>query len=208
MSYLWEGIKVGLVLSMLAGPLFLALVQTGVEKGFRAGVTVGLGIWISDTLFVLAVYFGLAFVAGLVDGQLFKRTLGLAGGITLTAFGVAALLSKPLASVSNQAWKRSTSTWLALCLKGFLINTINPFTFFFWIGIAGHMVVADGLNGAQSFDYFAGILGTIITTDTLKVALARRIRPWLSPGHLAWMRRVAGVGLILFGILLMARVFV
>lgn len=207
MNYLWEGIKIGLVLSMLAGPLFLTLVQTGVEKGFRAGMTVGIGIWISDALFVLTVYFGLAFVAGLVDGQLFKRVLGLAGGVILVAFGVIALLSKPLASVSSQPWKRSASNWLALGLKGFLINTINPFTFFFWIGIAGHAVMADGLSRAQSFDYFAGILGTIITTDTLKVALARRIRPWLSPSHLMWMRKVAGAGLILFGILLILRVF-
>ncbi len=207
MNYLWEGIKVGLILSMLAGPLFVTLVQTGVEKGFRAGMTVGLGIWISDALFVLAVYFGLAFVAGLVDGHLFKQVLGLAGGTILIAFGWVALLSKPLTSVSNQPWKRNTSTWLALGLKGFLINTVNPFTFFFWVGIAGHVVVADNLSQAQSFDYFAGILGTIITTDTLKVAMARRIRLWLSPKHLNWMRRIAGIGLILFGILLIARVF-
>ena len=92
-----------------------------------------------------------------------------------------------------------------MCIRD-SINTINPFTFFFWIGIAGRVVVDGGLSPQQSFQYFAGIIAIIVVTDALKVALAKRIRHFLRPHHLLWMRRIAGIGLIAFGIALMVRV--
>ena len=60
MNILIEGIKVGLILCFLIGPIFFALVQTGVEEGLRAGTAVGLGIWISDLIFILGVYRGIS----------------------------------------------------------------------------------------------------------------------------------------------------
>ncbi len=206
MNYWTEGAKVGILLSLLAGPIFLALVQTGIEKGLRAGTTVGLGIWISDVLFILGVYFGLSYVSNIVSGRIFTLSLGIAGGLLLIGFGAAALWSKPMQEIPRKAFTGGATTWLALWLKGFLINTVNPFTFFFWIGITGHVVVGGDLSAGQSFQYFAGILGVIVATDFLKVAMAKRIRHWLTPRHLLWMRRIAGLGLVAFGVALMARV--
>jgi len=47
-----EGILYGLVLAAMLGPIFVALTQTAIEKGAKAGLTVGLGIWISDLLII------------------------------------------------------------------------------------------------------------------------------------------------------------
>lgn len=206
MNYLSEGIKVGLLLSLLAGPILFTLLQAGIEKGLRAGLAVGSGIWVSDVLFIVAVYFGLSYVKHFVSGPAFALTLGVVGGILLIIFGVGSLFSKPLQGIPQQPASMGAKHWTGLWLKGFLINTINPFTFFFWIGIAGRVVIDGGLSPQQSFQYFAGIVGTIVLTDSLKVALAKRIRHFLRPHHLLWMRRIAGIGLIGFGIALMVRV--
>ncbi len=208
MNYWFEGVKVGLVLSLLAGPIFLALVQTGIEKGLRAGATVGLGVWISDVMFITGVHYGLSYVSHLVSGQAFKLTLGIAGGLLLVVFGTVALFSKPMQTIPQSSMPPGTTSWLGLWLKGFLINTVNPFTFFFWIGIAGHVVVDGGFSPEQSFNYFAGIMSVIVATDFMKVALAKRIRRFLNPQHLLWMRRVAGFGLILFGAAMMVRAMI
>lgn len=206
MDYLQQGMKVGLVLSLLAGPIFFALVQTGIEKGLRAGTVVGLGIWISDVLFILGVYYGLSYVKNFVSGRIFVLSLGITGGILLIVFGVTSLLLRPRQQLPQKSFVAGASTWLALWLKGFLINTVNPFTFFFWIGIAGVVVVDGGLAPRQSFSYFAGIMSIVVATDLLKVALAKRIRYFLRPVHLLWMRRISGAGLIVFGIALIVRV--
>lgn len=206
MTYLAEGVKVGLLLSLLAGPILFTLLQTGIEKGLRAGLAVGSGIWISDILFILAVYYGLSYIKNMVSGHAFVLALGIGGGILLVIFGLVSLLSPPASPTLPLSGSFDLAHWPALWLKGFLINTLNPFTFFFWIGIAGHVIVDGGWTPQQSFLYFAGIIGTIIITDSLKVALAKRIRSVLRPQHLLWMRRIAGIGLIAFGIALAARV--
>lgn len=208
MSLFVEGIKVGLILCFLIGPIFFAIIQAGVEEGFRAGAMVGLGIWLSDLLFIGSVYLGLSFITKLIAGPSFPLYLGIGGSITLVGFGLGALLTMPqrqaLPEWSQKALR--TSSYKRLWLKGFLINTINPFTFFFWIGVASTVVVDGGLQEADARYFFVGILLTIITTDLIKVLLAKRIRRVLRPIHLLWLRRISGAALILFGIALFGRV--
>jgi len=107
------------------------------------------------------------------------------------------------------AWSKSslrTSSYPSLWLKGFLINTLNPFTFFFWVGVATTVVVDGELEYTEARYFFGGILGTIISTDLLKALMAKRIRKWLRPKHLLWLRRVSGIALIIFALVLLGRV--
>ncbi|TXB62405.1 LysE family translocator [Phaeodactylibacter luteus] len=207
MNLILEGVKVGMILCFLIGPIFFAIVQAGVEEGFRAGAMLGLGIWVSDFLFILSVYLGLAYISQVVSGPNFTLYLGIGGSITLAAFGAGALLTAPRTGALPE-WSRQTlrtSSYHSLWLKGFLINTVNPFTFFFWIGVASSMVVEEGLAPLDARFFFGGVLGTIIVTDVLKIVLAKRIRQWLRPVHLLWLRRISGGALILFAIVLLGR---
>lgn len=207
MNLIFEGIKVGLILALLIGPIFFAIVQAGVEEGFRAGTAVGLGIWVSDLLFITAVYWGLAFITQVVEAPNFGLYLGIGGSVTLAAFGLGALLTMPKAHELPEWSKGSvrTSSYPGLWLKGFLINTVNPFTFFFWIGVASTVAVDGEMELLEARYFFGGILGTIITTDLIKVLLAKRIRRILRPVHLLWLRRISGIALIVFAVVLLGR---
>ena len=208
MSLLLDGIKIGLALSLLVGPIFFALIQTGVEEGVKAGTMVGLGIWISDFLFIAGVYWGLSFIQDLTSSGNLALYMGLIGSVILTIFGLWTFFSRPnLAHYRRFKPIRSTS-YLSLWLKGFLINTANPFTLLFWIGVSGTVVLKGGLNGAQSALFFAGLLGTIVMTDVTKVYLAKKIRRFMRPKHFFWMRRISGVALMVFGVALLLRVVV
>lgn len=203
MDALINGIKYGLFLTILVGPLVFALIQAGVERGFRAGSMIGLGIWISDLLFILAVYYGFSYVKAVTEWQYFELTVGTAGGIILIATGLFTLMSKT--PDINQS-KKITGTYLALGIKGFLINTLNPFTVFFWVLVMTTVVAENAYTPEKSFLYFGGILGTIVVTDSLKVLLAKKLRHYLEVHHLVWVRRVTGIALIIFGIVLIGRV--
>ena len=78
-SYLLKGIMLGLLLSILVGPILFALIQAGIERGFRAGAMIGLGIWISDLLFILFAYFGISYLLDILEWDWFELTLGIAG---------------------------------------------------------------------------------------------------------------------------------
>jgi len=206
MELLWNGIKFGLALSILAGPILFALVQTSIEQGFRAGWAVGSGIWVSDVLFILATYFGISYVAELTKWDGLEFTLGLAGGIILLVFGAGALVVKtpPMEKFEQKAIR--FSSYFSLWLKGFLINTVNPFTFFFWIGVSGVLFTEKELQPSEAQLFYGGLIGTIVSTDLLKVATAKLIRRWLKPHFILWMRRIAGIALIIFGVVLLIRV--
>lgn len=206
MNLLFDGIKIGLALSMLVGPIFFALIQTGIEEGVKAGTAVGLGIWISDLLFIIAVSWGLTHIEPIADGSQFAFYVGLSGSLILTGFGLWTLLRPPeLKHYRRFKPIRSSSYWM-LWLKGFLINTMNPFTLLFWIGISSTVVFKSGVGGSGASLFFIGILGTIISTDLTKVFLAKKIRHVMRPIHFFWMRRISGVALLLFGVVLLARV--
>ena len=57
MQYIADGVMLGLTLTILLGPIFVALTQTGIQHGIRAGVAVGTGIWVSDFIVIAGSYF-------------------------------------------------------------------------------------------------------------------------------------------------------
>ncbi|MEM9918516.1 MAG: LysE family translocator [Bacteroidota bacterium] len=204
MSLLLEGIGWGIFLSILVGPILFILIQTALERGARAGLMVGLGIWISDIFFVISAYLGIAYVLKVNELDGFRLWLGCIGGVVLVAVGLSTMLLKPPAPEDSKI--KLASSYLALFTKGFLINTLNPFTFFFWLTITGAVIAERKLGKADSFLFYSGILGTIIFTDSLKIVLAKAIRKKLKPHYILWVRRIAGAALVVFGIVLILRV--
>ncbi len=207
MDLVWEGIKLGIVLTFLIGPIFFTLIQTGVEEGLKAGLTVCTGIWISDFLYIAFVYFGVSYAAEIIENQSFTVWTGIIGSIILIAFGIGTVFSKAPFFEKGQETKRYNS-YITLWLKGFLINTINPFTVFFWFSVMSTVVLAQDLSLQEAMLFFGSIMFVIIITDSLKVILSKKIRKFLKPIHVQWVRKVTGVLLVLFGIALVLRVFV
>ncbi len=204
MTYLLEGILLGLGLSIMIGPIFLALTQTSMERGAKAGITVAAGIWLSDFLIIGACYYFIRQISGLEYNPQFKLWMGICGGAVLIAFGLSALLKK--IEINDTPITFRARTWLGFFAKGFLVNTINPFTFFFWISLIGTNVLARGLSHNDKMLLLSGIMATIIVVNSATAIGAKAIRTHLKERHLQWFSWVAGGGLLLFGIVLMIRV--
>jgi len=201
-----QGILLGFTLSFMVGPLLFAIVEAGLERGFRAGLAVAVGIWISDVFYVLAVWRGLEAMTAVVAWPAFKMWAGFAGGLLLIAFGTGSFFKKKISAEHFLAPTSTSRSLASYWLRGFLLNTINPFTVFFWIGIASGMVVPGNWSSAEIFLFFGAMLGTLVVTDTLKAYAAKRLRQWLTPQHIRHAQRAIGVLLIIFGIVMIGRV--
>lgn len=201
-----QGILLGLTLSFMIGPLLFAIVEAGLERGFRAGFSVAVGIWLSDVLYVLAVWRGLSAMTALTTLPNFKFWAGLLGGCLLIMFGLGSFFKKmeaPDAALFSS--KNDVRSWAGYALRGFLINTVNPFTVFFWIGIAGGVVAPSGWGAGDMARFFGAMLLTLALADTLKAYAAKRVRAWLTPQHIGWAKRGIGVLLVVFGVVLIFR---
>ena len=206
MAHLLAGILMGLTLAIMAGPIFFMLVQTGIERGVRAGIAVGAGEWISDIFYIAATYFGLSWVLSHVDEAKFKFYMGLGGGVLLMIFGVVTLLSKP--AVADKKHTLDAKSLFGYFFKGFSINTFNPFTLFFWISTTGAYVIKNHLLPHQAALFYSGIIGTIAIFDVLKVGASRGIRPYMKPSYMVLMRKASGVALAGFGLAMLVRALI
>ena len=203
-----QGILLGLALSFMIGPLLFAIVEAGLERGFRAGLAVAVGIWFSDVLYVLAVWRGLGAMTALTALPNFKWWAGLTGGCLLIAFGLGSFFKKTAApDAAFFSRKNDVRGWVGYALRGFLINTVNPFTVFFWIGIASGVVAPSGWGDGDMARFFGAMLLTLALADTLKAYAAKRVREWLTPQHIGWAKRGIGALLVVFGVVLIWRVF-
>jgi len=197
----------GLTLSFLIGPIFFAIIQTGVEKGTKAGLALCGGIWISDLIIILLSYLGLSYILMLVQWDGFALWMGSIGGLILISFGVTALLSASKSVAATQNIKIKRTHYLQLAMKGLAINTVNPFTMVFWLGLMSTIIAQSARSVSQATVFFGALLTVMITFDILKVLLSRQIRSWLSPQNVLFFRRAIGMILILFGFVLFLRVW-
>lgn len=200
MQFVIEGLLFGLTLSILLGPIFIAITQSSIEKGYKAGLAVGIGIWVSDLLFIVLTYEFIHRISHIVNGEFFQLSMGIIGGLVLIGFGLYTIFSKVKEIASSEI--AGAKNYLQFFTKGFLVNTVNPFTFIFWISVISTYVLARDITGWQSLQFLVSILVVIIITDSLKIFLAQLLRQYLQGVHLLWINRIAGAALAVFGILL------
>lgn len=204
MQIVVEGIGIGLALAMLLGPIFVALTQTGMQYGFRAGILVGAGIWVSDIIIISSSWSFLHSIRILTHNEGFQLVMGIAGSLILFFSGLFTLFSNKKTEISNLTFRSVSPS--ALFIKGFAVNTVNPFTFIFWIGIMTSYLQTENITDDRLSLLLASIMGTIIVTDSLKVMLAKYSRTILEPRHQKAFIRVSGFALMVFGAILLGRV--
>ena len=85
-----HGILLGLLLSILIGPVFFMLIKTSINDGFRDAMYLEAGIFLSDIFCISVSYLGLA---QLFVKPEYEKLILIAGGIILLIFGISTYLS-------------------------------------------------------------------------------------------------------------------
>jgi threonine/homoserine/homoserine lactone efflux protein len=189
-----EGYVVGLGMIVFIGPVFFLLLSISLHRGTNAGVATAFGIVISDLICVCLCYFG---VTNFLNDTNAKMAILVIGGILLIILGLKYLFHSGKFEDKREVPKGYH--YLSCFTKGFLVNFVNPFVFFVWIGVVTFQRnMGDTLYNSLLF--FSGALAGILSTDLLKVFTARQIKSILSQNVLRNLYRVSGLILIGFGI--------
>jgi len=207
MDYIIEGFMIGMGLNVLMGPIFIMVTQTAIEKGIRPGLFLTGGIWISD---IIIVYLCLEFINKITPyttDPLFKFYLGLIGGTLLILIGMRLVYTnnKNKDLPPKEVEEVKGFYYLTYSIKGFLVNVINPFTFFFWIGVFTTVIFGGDASSNEIYLFLVSLFTTIIVSDVLKVMLAEKIRHFLNKERMFIFNKYAGIVFMVLGIVLMLR---
>lgn len=208
MTLFLEGALLGLTLATFFGfgPAFFSLVQTSIHRGFGSAAAFALGIFLNDLLMVVLCLMGAIQIVTEPSNYLW---FGLSSGIILIIFGLVTYSRKVQTEVVDSEVvpiKVNGPHWLTFVIKGFFMNIVNPFVWIFWVGVVVGISARFGGNEQELVVFFGGTLSVVLVSDLIKAYGAFSIKRFFTPGMIHKLNMIAGVGLIIFGIYLIARV--
>jgi len=203
MHPLIQGAILGLTLSALLGPALFTLLQTSIHRGVKSAIFLAFGIFLSD---ICVVYLALMGALQLINQKNNYIIVGIVGGSILIGFGLYTFYHKIHIDENNKAIEVRVAGPLTYVLKGYFLNIMNPFVWFFWISaMVGVSATFDDIHKVMIF--FIGTLSTIFASDILKAFIANKIKAHLNVNILVRVNHAVGILLMIFGIFLIVRVF-
>lgn len=190
-----EGLEMGLLLSMMIGPVFFALVTKSMDHGFKQAAMLALGVFLSDLIYVVVTYFGVQILT-LIPNM--EHYLGFFGGVILVGFGVS-FFQKKIEDAPANLPPTLASQGKAF-LQGFGINGINPFVMLFWISIASMVSIKTSWRFSERVFFYAALLFTVLGIDLAKAFLAGKLAHLMSLTVRKVLQVVAGLMICFFGL--------
>ena len=199
MEPLLKGILAGITISLMVGPIFLALADITMSKGWHSGLAYVFGVIVSDIILIYCIETLLQQFP--FDNEL-KQKIGLIGGVLLMVFGVVTYLARSNLKAVDVT---SVKTIMGAILKGVTINIFNPFVTVWWITMYSTISIQYNSNSDKFLFYF-GILWMVFLFDLLKMKFAYYLKQRLTLQNLGYLKKIVGVCLFLFGIGMIVKV--
>lgn len=194
------GFLAGLVSSISFGPAFFAITETSLKNGFLSGAMVAIGVSLSDILYITLILTG---YLTWFTGDEHQTIFSLVGGVVLLGYGVRYLLKKVTLQESSFKPVLKGTTLIQSFLKGFAVNTVNPYVAIYWVGVVAFSSTQLTLISNNGLIlYFASALVTLVSVDIMKSYLAATLRSRIR-GYVHIVFCLIGVLFILFGLKLL-----
>jgi threonine/homoserine/homoserine lactone efflux protein len=189
------GLITGMLMSIMLGTVFFALVQNSIDHGFRTGVFIAIGVISSDVLLISLSWFNAELIP---EGSTTDLIVRLCGGIFLLLYGLSNLLKKDKASFPKTEQKRVVK----FISMGFFLNALNPGNYIGWLAITTQIKTVAQYSLSDSVFYFSAALGAIFLMECLIARGAAFLKPYITERFLALVNKTVGVLFIAFAIAL------
>lgn len=196
------GMGAGAISSFLTGPVFFAMIKTSIEKGFKAGFSLAIGVIVSDVVLIGLVLFGSQFLEYQTS---FDKYVGIIGGLFLLGVGIYYLLSKVSINYENNTLIKINRR--GYLLKGFLMCILTPSTLMFWIIVSSIISVKLNNQFTDKLLCFVIAMCTQLTIDGLKSYYSSKLRYRIKEDMLRKLNKIAGVIIIFFALWLIYKTY-
>ncbi|MBN2214949.1 MAG: LysE family transporter [Bacteroidales bacterium] len=193
MTALYNGLLLGLLLSIFIGATFFVLIETSIHRGFKSALTMNLGVFISDIMLILLTYFSTSeFLDSLISNNYFK----LAGGFAFFGFGLYYIFKKHQRNIAIN----ENINYAKLFLNGIVINILNPSVVAFWLGSVIFIVAHKNYSIRQALIFYSSCLSVIVLTDLIKIYFASKLKRFIGRQMLKVISVMAGILFVLLSL--------
>ena len=195
MDVFLRGLIIGFSIAAPVGPIGVLCIRRTLAEGRLAGFLSGMGAASADMFYGAVAAFGLTAVQELLIGQ--SNWLRIVGGIFLLYLGVKTFFSKP----AQQAAKSARGGLFGAYLTTFFLTITNPITILSFIAIFAGLRLGetDGNYLSAALMVLGVFLGSAAWWLTLSTGVSF-LREKFTPALLAWVNRLAGVIIFVFGL--------
>ena len=190
-----KGMAIGFLAAAPAGPSGVLVIQRTLNKGRWKGFLTGLGVSLSDAVYIFITMMCLSLVLGYLENPDIALVVKLAGCVLLLVFGITTIRNNPLAKSKEIAVKKE-SMW-QFSLTGFLVAIVNPLVVFFYMGLFAFfsLPVDEFTTGMKMKTYAFTLAGDVCWWFTLSY-LINKLRNRFDLRGLWIINRVMGTILI------------
>ncbi|MFT7612577.1 MAG: threonine/homoserine/homoserine lactone efflux protein [Parvicellaceae bacterium] len=196
-----SSVLLGLILSVLIGPVFFVLLETSIRRGARDAILIDIGVLLADVLYLFVAYFSAEQITIWIEKYEFLKYIG-AGVIII--YGIYTIVKKKSPQIAKnidiKELKRPNP--IGLISKGMGLNAMNPAVLAYWLFVCTYQVKGQNIEGVNVVIFFSICLGTMFIIDIVKIYFASKLKEKLTPKNLATISIIVGCILILIGILM------
>lgn len=157
-----KGLAVGFFAAAPTGPSGVLVIRRTLDKGHLYGFVTGLGISVSDTIYIICSSVGLSFLLDLVNDGSMAMWFSLAGCVLLLVFGVVTFRNNPLKKLRDPQAKRPSLVYALT--SGFAVAIVNPMVIAIYLGLFAYLGLAlSSLEGnAKAIGYVSVMCGDVL----------------------------------------------
>ena len=196
-----SGLTLGFILALSVGPVIFTIVKQSSNNGHVGGFSFVAGVWLSDIVLVVVCNAFSTLVSDLLE---YKNVIAFIGSCFLVAMGIYYLFFKKITlkkDAEGKSLRFSRFDMAKLFSSGFLINTLNPSVFIFWLTTATTFAVQYSFR--QRILIFSVCLAFNVVADVLKVIMSGKLRSRLTLHNISVINKISGTILIGFGLALL-----
>lgn len=148
-----KGFAIGLIGAAPTGPSGVLVIERTLNKGRWPGFFTGLGVAVSDTIYILLSALGLSFIIGYIEDPQTAMVIKFIGCALLLVFGIHTIRNNPLKK--QKSGKESGGSLVLNSVSGFLVAIVNPLVIFIYLTLFTYLSFApssyDGPYELASF---------------------------------------------------------
>lgn len=194
LKLLFAGIFMGIVTSVLLGPVGILIIQRTVNRSQLSGLFSGLGAALSDTIYAGIAGFSVAMIIHFIqENEILFKT---GAAVIFVILGAIVLFSHPGKYPLKS--KQKGEGHFKNFITSFLLAITNPTIIFVHLALfAGFGIALDASNPGNAFLIMSGFLtGAVLWWVTL-TGIISRFREKFSLKICLWFNRISGSAIIL-----------